>query len=246
MKDVLIQSATVAEGSIEKAMNGKSYNIGVRQYKIFYEALVRLMIPEVLQGVEDSCIEGFTERLQLMGEFTNETYIEIKNDNKFISVYRGFLDLKSQWEENGTDLQKFWLSYIDMVDILLNKLYPVRSGNWYLLLSCINDIIPFAFAYDNINYARYLTTMPADMSTLSDDFPEIYQEFVAGNFATQLSKVGKFSRCETDKVIEMTLNRDTKTPCETTGFSTNTNAVRRWEINALYRASLRSVFHQHL
>ena len=107
MKDVLIQSATVAEGSIERAMNGKSYNRGVRQYKIFYEASVRLMIPEVLQGVEDSCIEGFTERLQLMGEFTNETYIEIKNDNKFISVYRGFLDLKSQWEENGTDLQNF-------------------------------------------------------------------------------------------------------------------------------------------
>ena len=40
MKEVLIQSATVAEGSIERAMNGKSCNRGVRQYKIFYEALV--------------------------------------------------------------------------------------------------------------------------------------------------------------------------------------------------------------
>ena len=133
-----------------------------------------------------------------------------------------------------------------MVDILSSTLYAVRSGNWYLLLSCINGIIPFAFAYDNINYAWYLTAMLADMSTLSDDFPEIYQEFVAGNFATQLSKVGKFSRCETDKVIEMILNRDTKIPGGTTGFSTNTNAARRWEINASYRASLRSVFHQHL
>ena len=70
------------------------------------------MILEVLQGLEDSCIEGFTERLQLMGEFTNETYIEIKNDSKFISVHRGFLD-QCQWEENGTDLQKLWFSYID-------------------------------------------------------------------------------------------------------------------------------------
>ena len=203
------------------------------------------MITDALQGVEDCCMEGLTKKLHSMGEFTNETYVEIKNDSKFVSVYRGLLDLKSQWEENGTDLQKFWLIYIGMVDILLNTLY-VRSGNWYLLLSCISEIIPFAFAYDNINYAQYLTTMPADMSTLNDDFSEINQEFVAGNFATQLSSAGKFSRCEIDKVIEITLNRDTKTLGGTTGFSTNTNAVKRWEINASYRASLRRVFHQHL
>ena len=45
----------------------------------------------------------------------------------------------------------------------------------------------------------------------------------------------------------MTLNKDTKTPGETTGFSTNIGAVQRWEINASYRAELRKVFHlQHI
>ena len=87
-----------------------------------------------------------------------------------------------------------------MVDIFLNTLYEVRSGNWYFLLSFISEIIPFAFAYYNINYVRYLTAMLPDMSTLNDDFPEIKQKFVAGNFATQLGSVGKFIRCETDKV----------------------------------------------
>ena len=134
MKYVLVQSATIAEGSIERALNEKIYNRGVRQYKIFYEALVRLMIRDVFQGVEDCCMEGSAKKLHSMGEFTNETYVEIKNDSKFVSVYRGFLDLKSQWEENCTDLQEFWLSYIDMVDILLNTLYAVRSGDWYFLL----------------------------------------------------------------------------------------------------------------
>ena len=68
--------------------------------------------------------------------------------------------------------------------------------------------------------------MLADMSTLNY-FPEIYQEFLARDFTTQLSSAGKFSRCETNKVIEMNLNRDTKTPGETTGFSANTNVVNR-------------------
>ena len=95
MKNALLQSATVVEGSIEQAFNGKSHNRGVRQYKIFYEALVRLRITDALQGVEDCYMEGLTKKLHSMGEFTNETYLEIKNDGKFVSVYEGFLDLKS-------------------------------------------------------------------------------------------------------------------------------------------------------
>ena len=95
MKDTLLQSATIVEGSIERALNGKSHNRGVRQYKIFYEALVRLMITDALQGVEDCCMECLTKKPHSMGEFTNETYLEIKNDGKFVSVYGGFLDLKS-------------------------------------------------------------------------------------------------------------------------------------------------------
>ena len=61
-----------------------------------------------------------------------------------------------------------------------------------------------------------------------------------------MSSIVKFSPCEIDKLIELTLNRDTKGPGATTGFSTNTNAERMWEINASYWASLRRVFHQHL
>ena len=30
-----------------------------------------------------------------------------------------------------------------------------------------------------------------------------------------------------------------------TGFSTNINAVKRWKINAAYRATIRTVFHKH-
>ena len=67
-----------------------------------------------------------------------------------------------------------------------------------------------------------------------------------GNFAAQLTGGLRFSRVETDKVIEITLNKDTKTPGGCTGFSTNVNAVKRWEINAAYRAALRTCFHKHL
>ena len=44
----------------------------------------------------------------------------------------------------------------------------------------------------------------------------------------------------------MTLNKDTKGSGGCTGFSTNVNAVKRWEINATYRALLRKCFHNHI
>ena len=84
------------------------------------------------------------------------------------------------------------------------------------------------------------------MLQLPDKFPEIHEEFMNGNFAAQLSDKGRFSRTETDKVIEMTLNKDTKTAGGCTGFSTNINAVKRWEISVAYRAKLRTCFHEHL
>ena len=113
-------------------------------------------------------------------------------------------------------------------------------------MACVKDIIPYTCVYDNINYARYLTAMFSEMLTLEDDFPEIYEGFVAGNFTGLLSNEDRFSRTELGKMIEMTLNHDTKTPGGTTGFSTNIGAVHRWEINSKYRALLRTTFHQHL
>ena len=54
--------------------------------------------------------------------------------------------------------------------------------------------------------------MLADLLKLPTEFPDIHQEFMKGNFVAQLMEGSKFSRVETDKVIEMTLNKDTKTP----------------------------------
>ena len=49
-----------------------------------------------------------------------------------------------------------------------------------------------------------------------------------------------------DKVIETTINKDTKTPGGTTGFSTNHGAVQRWTLTASYRAEARKNLQEYL
>ena len=64
------------------------------------------------------------------------------------------------------------------------------------------------------------------MLYLEVDHPEIYDAFVQGNVSVQLNEDNTFGM-ETDKVIETTTNKDTKTPDGTTGFCTDSNAINR-------------------
>ena len=130
-----------------------------------------------------------------------------------------------------------------VIIVLLNTIYAARTGHWILLLECIRDVAIYAFAYDNYNYARYLTPFLAEMIALETDFPNVYSEFIHGNFVVQLSEFNPFGKVEPDKVIEVTVNRDTKTPGGTTGFSTNSNAINRWILNAPFRAGVRTALH---
>ena len=40
--DIVITSGTIAEGSVSSVFEGRSYNRGVRLYKLMYETLLRL------------------------------------------------------------------------------------------------------------------------------------------------------------------------------------------------------------
>jgi len=50
-----------------------------------------------------------------------------------------------------------WISLSSKVrEVMLNLIYAWRTGSWELYLSCIKEMIPWAFAYDHQNYACYL------------------------------------------------------------------------------------------
>ena len=91
--------------------------------------------------------------------------------------------------------------------------------------TCYTYIVRYAFAYDNHNYVRYLTPWLSEILTLETSHLEVYQEFEKGNLSVQLSETNPFGRCEPDRVLERTINKDTKTPGEPTSSSTKTNAV---------------------
>ena len=88
-------------------------------------------------------------------------------------MYNDFLGCLEKMKQ-GRPLQKFWMSFLEMVELLLNTIYAIKAGYRELLLECIQNILPYTFAYDNINYASYLSAMLGDMLQLPTDFPEVW------------------------------------------------------------------------
>jgi len=80
------------------------------------------------------------------------------------------------------------MSYIDLVEnVVLGLLCGSHKGNWDLHLNAIRSLIPWCFGCNKINYARYLTVYYAEMLSLPENKPDIYQAFSAGQFSVQLS-----------------------------------------------------------
>ena len=75
-------------------------------------------------------------------------------------------------------------------------------------MSCIEEVIPWAFAYDQQKYARSLLPFLNDMRELPSTFPEVSAVICNGEFSVQMSHSNSFGRNEADKTIENTINRD--------------------------------------
>lgn len=74
-----------------------------------------------------------------------------------------------------------------------------REGNWLLHLAAIRTLIPWCFAHDKVNYARYLTFYYAEMSCLESDHSDIHAHFMEGGFSVQLGRSNPFGRIPVDQ-----------------------------------------------
>lgn len=77
-------------------------------------------------------------------------------------------------DENDSPLKMFWNTYLEMAAILLSLIRATREMNWELHLKCIKTMLPWFFAHDHTNNARYLPVYLIHMLELPDTHPHAY------------------------------------------------------------------------
>ena len=228
LHDILIEAEIVAAGSVNAVTTGKHYNRAVRAHKLMAEACYHMLLETFLQSInEDEAVEIRQLLHDMQTAYTRPgEYMELLSSDRFDQFQTAF---EKFVKCNSTTKQTFafWSSYCDMVGILLLFIRSIREGNWEMHLASIRSMLPWIFAYDRVNYSRYLPVYWMEMHDLGHTHPLIYQQFMEGEFVVQRSEK-PFAQMPCDQTIEQTANRDSKTKGGMTGFTTSKGTVNRW------------------
>ena len=121
---------------------------------------------------------------------------------------------------------KLWSSYMSMVEILLDFIRTEREGNWNLHLEAFAAMLPWLIIYDHTNYAKWGPVYLAEMKNLENTAPEVYAEFMNGNFVVKRSK-RRFNQVPADQATEW-INKTCKMQNGIIGITRNDQARDRF------------------
>ena len=142
LREVAIQSDLVAGGSIDSVLNGKNYNRAVRLHKIVYEALMKLLVNKFegsLSSEEDKIIleNHLTAMENFKLEMSQENFENVLKSDEFVNWFNIFENYIKDLNDNGSDLVKFWLSYLHLYELALNLILlhvpVIGSYIWHVL-----------------------------------------------------------------------------------------------------------------
>ena len=191
-----------------------AYKRAICTYKILYEAFSRILLDNFELAHTIEC--GEVHRvIDGVGKWYDLN--ELLKSKELQEFCTSLIICKDNLAERSK-LAKFWISFLEMIEVLLNLIYAICSGNWNLYIKIVRSTLPWFFAYDRQNYSRYLKAHYYDLAFLNISHPEIYREFPNGNSSIQLFASSPFARMEMDKVIETTIKKDTKTTGGSTGM----------------------------
>ena len=229
LTDILIESQVVAEGSINGVISGHHYNRSIRSHKLLYEALQRMRLAAYINTLpteeSDSLIKLFNSAAQQFPKDNHTNIIMSDQFTNFVSSYNAYVADQSVKSPTFS----FWSSYIRMVELLLTFLRATRTSDWELHLASVRFMLPWFFAYDRTNYARYLPVYWLEMVNLPQTHEVSHRDLsIKGQWTVQRQDNNLFASIACDQAIEQTCNRDSKTKGGVIGMTQHRGAVQRW------------------
>ena len=139
-----------------------------------------------------------------------------------------FNSWRGMMEEKNPNFH-FWSITYDMEKQLLLFLRSIRTGIFHLYQKSLINLLPWWFAHDHYNYARWLTVHAYDMSILNKTNPSMYEAFsTEGRFVVSRTK-NPFSSIGIDHCHEQ-LNKSVKCDGGAVGFTEDEDKFLHWMV----------------
>ena len=102
---------------------------------------------------------------------------DIVQSTSFQEVTDSFI-LSRQTNSAVNPTMAYWLLYIKMVQVLLLFIRTTRENDWQLHLSAVRSMLPWFFAVDRINCARFGSIHWLEMISLDKTHPGNWYNFI--------------------------------------------------------------------
>ncbi len=112
----------------------------------------------------------------------------------------------------------------------------IRTANFQLYVQSLTKLVPWFFSLDHFNYSRWISVHLRDMVTLAHLHPNIYTEFVMGNFTVRKTD-HSFSNIAIDQAHEQN-NAVVKNDGGAIGLTESPAALQRWMVSGPEMAGL--------
>ena len=90
------------------------------------------------------------------------------------------------------------MSYLNMADLILNFVPAKQIGNLILHFKSAVDMLSWYFAYDHLNYDKYLPVYTYEMLAIPDIHASIAEHLDNGDFVVQQQNQYSFNRTSMD------------------------------------------------
>ena len=122
----------------------------------------------------------------------------------------------------------YWAIVLELELLLMTYVRSLRTGDFLLYIQVLGKLVPWAFALNRHNYARWLPVHVRDIITLKEKHLTVLQQFLKRHFVVQKSN-RRFSMMALDQNHEQQ-NQIIKAEGGVVGLTENPAALTRWMI----------------
>ena len=146
LRDLCVESRAIVEGSVAGVLIGRRYNRGdsiTSCMKPSWDWHRKAWIEENQRKSKTTIDSFFSEIGKLCHDICKTQFKRHMTSVDFVKFFGKYVEFLRY--ENGK-LSKFWLAYLDMVEIPLRLLRASWEGSWELYVTAIRSMIQWCFA----------------------------------------------------------------------------------------------------
>ena len=235
-EDIIFQAGVCSTGSLNGVLAGSHYNRCWTVHTAMAEALERLLlelflstghhIPTVLQ-----CFYGKND------DNSKSSCIDLIYHEDVINFQQSYVKFQQNIRDglHGKTAQFWMVNYIDIIRFLHQIHYSVQTNNYDLRLDGLKKVLPFCFALNKQNYARYGSIYVNTLTSLDITHPGCKELLIHQGLSVQ-GQSRYPTRTPIDQRGEQTINRDAKTSGGIKFFASDQDSVLKWTLNRPFQA----------